>query len=180
LSRTVEFSSFVGFFRAESKFIEQVPVDPVIAALLGISSASRVSYAVNYTPNLNGRLSKTFAKGAASVGGGRTINPGNGLFLTSYSTYGWAGYSYGGFRKWSFNTAVSYNTSTSVGNISGQYSQTVGSVGTSRRLGRMINVVFDYSIRDHGSRDYNRYNRLIHTGAIGLAIAPGEVPLRVW
>jgi hypothetical protein len=44
----------------------------------------------------------------------------------------------------------------------------------------MISVSMDYSVRDHGSPDYVRYNRFIHTGALGLSIAPGDVPLRVW
>ena len=180
LTRHIEFSAYAGAFRAESTFIEEVPVDPAIAALLGVTSARRVSHTVNYMPNMAGRLSKTFSKGVASIGGGQTVNPGNGLFLTSYSRQVFAGYNYGGLRRWSLGVSASHATSRSVGNILGEYTQTTGSFGVSRQLGRMVNFVCDYSVRKHGSNDYDRYNRLIHAVAVGLAFSPGEIPLRVW
>jgi hypothetical protein len=35
LSRTTEFTGYAGVIRSETKFVQSVPVDPVVAALLG-------------------------------------------------------------------------------------------------------------------------------------------------
>ena len=180
LSRNVEFSGYGGAFRVENKFIETVPVDPVIAQLLGIGSAFRVLHAINFTPNVGARMSRSFSKGVLYAAVGRSVTPGNGLFLTSIETSATAGYSYTGFRRWSLSAAAFYSTARSLGNIQGPYSTTAGSLSTSRTLGHMVNFVASYSARKYGSSVFNNYNHLVHSVAIGFAFAPGEVPLRVW
>ena len=180
LTRLVEFSALFGIYRVENSFIEEVPLDPVIASLLGISSATRVSHTINYTPNISGRISRAFSKGVAFAAGGRSVTPGNGLFLTSISSNVMAGYSYTGMRRWSLNVAYDYSRSQALGTIQGGYTTMSGSASASRQLGRMVHLVFDYSMRKYGSPTYVQYNRLIHSASVGLAFAPGEVPLRVW
>ena len=50
LTRSTEFSAYAGVARYETKFVQTVPVDPAIAALIGISSAQRVAYGANSIP----------------------------------------------------------------------------------------------------------------------------------
>ena len=62
--KTLEFTGYGGATRAETKFVQTVPVDPAIAALLGISSAQQVAYGIRYVPNVNARLSRTVHNGS--------------------------------------------------------------------------------------------------------------------
>ena len=86
LSRWWEVSGYGGFARSESKFVELVPLDPVIQALFGVQQGLAISYRTIYVPNVSLRISRTFPRGVLYANGGRTIVPGNGLFLTSVST----------------------------------------------------------------------------------------------
>ena len=42
----------------ESKYVQSVPVDPAITALLGITTGVQLFYHVNYVPTFSGRLSR--------------------------------------------------------------------------------------------------------------------------
>ena len=133
LSRTWEFSGFAGVTRVDSKFPQLITLDPVIAALLGITQGYIVSYGLNYIPSYSGRLSKTFVRGVAYISGGHIMNPGNGLFLTSRAYKASAGYTYTGLRRWSFNLSAGYDRSQSIGNILGEYGDVSGGLQTSRQ-----------------------------------------------
>ena len=86
ISRSTQLSAFGGVSRYETIFVQSVAIDPAIAALIGISSAERVSYQKNYSPNIAFRLAKTVPRGTIFVSASHSLMPGNGLFLTSTST----------------------------------------------------------------------------------------------
>jgi hypothetical protein len=180
LTRRVEFTGFAGFARAESDFIQAVPIDPVTVALLGITEGTPVVHTVKYVPNLSARLSRTFQRGVAYVSGGHMVVPGNGLFLTSYTTSILGGYTYTGIRRWSLGTQVSFSRSDSIGNIIGMYSNISGRLSASRRLFPTVYFIAVYSARQYDSPDFAKYNRLVNEARIGLGWSPGEVPLRIW
>jgi hypothetical protein len=180
LSRRTELSAYGGVMRIESKFIQVVPVDPVIAALLGISSASQVFHAITTRPTGVARLSRTFPTGVAYVGGGYSVVPGNGLFLTSYVTSVLAGYGYTGLKHWSFSTETRYMDAEAEANISGKYKEWSGSLGMSRTLGRSFHFVVGYYVHRYSSPDFQVYNRAVHDVRIGIGYAPGDTPLRLW
>jgi hypothetical protein len=180
LSRRMEFSGFGGALRAESKFIESVPIDPAIAALLGITSSAQVAHSIQWSPYFEARLSRTFADGVAYLSAGHTISPGNGLFLTSERTSVLAGYSYTGLRRWSFSANAGYNRSNSVALVEGRYSDVSGALTASRQIARALHVIFNYTVREYQSGDFHNYNRAIHSVSLGIGFTPGDVPLRVW
>jgi hypothetical protein len=180
LSRMVEFSAYGGAMRVESKFIQSVPVDPAITALLGITSGSQVHYGVNYLPSANGRLSRKFQTGVAYLAGGRTVTPGNGLFLTSSMTTAMAGYSYTGPRHWACNLEAAFEDSHSIENIAGRYRDFSGRFRMSRQIGGAFHAVASITARKYNSPDFSRYNRLVYEARVGIGITPGDVPLRIW
>jgi len=180
ISRLAEFSAFAGAAFTESKFIQQIAIDPSIAALLGITQASLVGYGVNWEPTFSARLSRTFQRGVAYLGASRTITPGNGLFLTSTVTSAVAGYSYTWKRRWSFGAAVDYSRARSIGNIMGVYGGVSGSVNASRQIWRYIHFTSSFSARSYSSPDYSKYNRIIYSASAGLGFTPGDIPLRIW
>jgi hypothetical protein len=180
LSRSLEFTGYGGVARMENKFVQDVPVDPAITAILGITSGLRVSYGVQYVPNISARLSRTVSHGVLYANGGHTITPGNGLFLTSTSTAVMGGYTYTGLRRWSFNVTSGYNRNRSIGNIQGVYGGATGSVSVSRQLSRGVHAVAMFTSQQYSSPDFSQYNRVIYQMKVGFGFTPGDVPLRIW
>jgi hypothetical protein len=179
LTPHTEISGYFGAGRVESKFIETVPVDPVIGALLGISSAAKVAHSIQYTPMMSMRLARTFSQGVAYVSAGHSITPGNGLFLTSTATSVLGGYTYTGVRRWSFNWSTEYMQSTAL-NLGALYNTLSGNMSLSRALGRSLHFMVSYSAERYSSPDTAKYNRLVQIGRIGFGYAPGDIPLRTW
>jgi hypothetical protein len=179
-SRSVEFSAYGGFMHAETEFVQNVPVDPNVAALLGYTSTSALVYHANWVPNFSGRLSKSFAHGMAYASGGETVTPGNGIFLTSRTLSATAGYGYTGLRHWSMFLSCSYTSALSIGNVAGAYGAITGTFGMSRSLGHSLSLTMNYSASQYRSPNFTLYNHLIYTGTVGIAWSPGEIPLRIW
>jgi len=180
LTRRLEFTGYAGAMRVETKFIQDVPVDPTIAAIIGITESPEIVYSVRYVPNLNARLSETVQHGVFYVAGGHSVTPGNGLFLTSTITDVGGGYTYTGLRRWSFGASVNYQSANSIGNVLGNYGGTNGTLSASRQLTRAVHLVASFSARDYHSGDFALYNRTFYTVRMGIGFAPGDVPLRVW
>jgi hypothetical protein len=180
LAPKVEFAISFGASRIEQKFIQSVPVDPIIAALLGVSSTTEIAHFVSWIPTGNVRLSKSFRQGTAYIIAARGIMPGNGLFITSYSTNVSGGYTYTGVRRWSFSSRVVYDRSESVSTFAGFYSNVSGGFSASRQIARSVHLVFGYDARKYSSADFHNYNRIVQVGHFGIGFAPGDVPLRIW
>lgn len=180
LTRWWEFTGYAGVMRMETKFIQDVPVDPTIAAIIGITESPEIVYSVRYVPNLNARLSRTFQHGVAWAMGGHTVTPGNGLFLTSTSTTGSVGYTYTGLRRWSLSGTFGYENADSVGNVIGNYGGLNGGLTVSRQLTRAVHLIASFNGRQYNSNDFKLYNRTFYDTRIGIGFAPGDVPLRVW
>ena len=180
ITRNVELSLYGGVFRAETKFVQNVPVSPVIAALLGITTGTAVIHTIIIAPNAGARVSRTFRSGVLYITGGESILPGNGLFLTSKTTSLFGGYSFTGLRRWSFNAGAGYNRSNSIGNVTGTYGGYSGSLSASRRLVASTHLVVLANASRYQSGDFHNYNRLIYSIRVGLGFTPGDVPLRLW
>ena len=155
-------------------------VDPVIAALLGVSSTAEIAHFVAWTPTGSVRLSQVLRQGVVYVTAGRAVLPGNGLFITSYSDSVAGGYTYTGVRRWSLSSFVSYDRSQSVANFIGAYSDVSGGLAASRQIARSVHVVFGYDVRKYNSADFHNYNRAVQEGHFGIGFTPGDVPLRIW
>jgi hypothetical protein len=180
ISRSMQFSATAGVTKYENVFVEVVPIDPAVAAVVGVSSALRVSYQSNIMPNVSGRLSRTVPRGTVSLFGSHMLNPGNGLFLTSTATTAGVGYNYAGLRRWSITTGASYNRSTSVGNIIGVYGDYSIDTSISRQLARFTHGVLSLNARKYDSPDFRNYNKWSYGARLGLSFSPGDIPLRLW
>jgi hypothetical protein len=180
LSRWLEFSGSGGLARAETRFIQNVPIDPAIAALIGTPEGTVLLDRIDHFTILNGRLSRTFPKGVAYISGGRGVTPGNGLFLTSVMDTAMAGYNYTGLRRWSFGVAAGYQRANSIGNVIGTYGGPTGTVTASRQIIRNVHGIASFSARQYSSASFALYNRLIYDARIGVGYSPGDVPLRIW
>jgi len=180
LNRALEFSGMLGATRYETKFIQTVPVDPAIAALIGVSNLNQIAYSKNWLASGTGRLSYTMKRGVAFISAGQAITPGNGLFLTSKTTSATAGYTYTAMKRWSASANVGYNRSTSLANITGDYGGYNASVNISRQVIRFTHAVLSFNARKYESPDFNSYNMWSYGVRLGLAFTPGDIPLRLW
>jgi hypothetical protein len=180
LSRSTEFTAFAGVMRAETKFIQSVPLDPVVAALLGVTEGNVITHNTYTLPTFNGRFSRAVRNGVLYVGGNRTITPGNGLFLTSKVTSVLAGYSYTGLRRWSFSLQANADLAKSFANVVGQYNDYGGQFQASRQVSRAVHAIASFSGRKYSSPTFAGYNRPIYDARVGVGFSPGDLPLRVW
>jgi hypothetical protein len=180
LTRWWEVSAYAGFSRVENRFEQLVPLAPQLQALLGYVFVPAVAYNVAFVPDVQLRVSRTFHNGVAFLSAGRQVIPGNGLFLTSTSTGGAAGYNFTGLRKWSFGSTVDYSRMQSLGNVVGRYNNTSVGFTASRQIARTMHALASFSMRRYSSPDFSQYNRPIYDARIGFGWTPGDVPLRVW
>ena len=180
LNRALEFSATAGGTQYETKFIQSVPIDPAIAALIGISTARQVAYSKTWIPAVSARLSYTMKRGVAYLNGGRAVTPGNGLFLTSTSNTVGGGYTYTALRRWSANAIATYNRSNSLGNFVGAYGSYSFSVSVSRQIARFTHGVLSFDGRKYDSPDFRSYNKWSYGARLGLGFTPGDVPIRLW
>ena len=180
MSRTVEMSMIVGVARFETKFEQDVPIDPAVAAIIGAGTAKRVSYNLGYTPSFTARISKTIPRGVLFLSGARTIMPGNGLFLTSKSTAITGGYSYTGLKRWGISATASEIYSNSISNVVGQYSSFIVGGSISREIMRSVHGVFGFNASKYGSGDFRNYNKWTYSVHAGLGFTPGDIPIRLW
>jgi len=180
LSRSVEFSAMAGVTRYETKFVQSVPVDPAIAILIGLTNVNQIAYSKAWISSGSGRFSYTMKRGIVSVGGGRSVIPGNGLFLTSTSNTANASYTYTALRKWSATASAAYNRSRSLGNFLGTYGDYTITAALSRQVARYTHGVLSFNARKYESPDFNNYNKWSYGVQLGLAFAPGDIPLRLW
>jgi len=184
LTKHLEFTGYAGVSHIDNTLEQVVPVSPVIAAILGITSGLAVSHTLSYVPNGSGRLSEQFHNGVAYISGGHTITPGNGLFLTSTQTNASAGYTFTGARRWSFGATVFYTRALTVGEtvggVSGTYGGTSGTLTASRLITKSFHVVAAFNVNRYDSPNFTLYNRTIYSARLGFGWAPGDIPLRVW
>jgi hypothetical protein len=180
LSKTWEFSGYGGMTRVENKFPQLVTLDPVIAALLGVTEGYVVSHTLDWLPTFSLRLSKTFSTGVVYVSGSRSMNPGNGLFLTSSDYNASAGYTYSGIRRWALSVLTAYDRAQSIGNILGEYGDVSAGVQTSRQIGRMMHLVAGVTARKYQSGSFAGYNHVIWDARVGISFSPRDIPLRIW
>ena len=180
LSLSMQLSVSGGITKYENVFVQRVAIDPAIAAVIGISSALRVSYQNNFMPNIGFRLSKVVPRGTVFINVSNSLDPGNGLFLTSTSTNAGVGYSYSGLRRWAITAGANYNRSDSVGNVFGAYGSYSASVSASRQVAPMTHGVFSFNLRRYDSPNFQNYNKWSYGVRLGLSFSPGDIPVRLW
>ena len=180
LSRSLEFTGFGGFAQCETKFLNNVPINPVLAGLIGLQNGVVINYTGTYHPNYSVRLSQSFQRGVAFLSNSYMVTPGNGLFLTSTALTATAGYNYTGLRRWSFGANAAYLRAYSFANVTGGYGDVGGTLSASRALSRFLHLTFSGTAFQYQSSSFAGYNRLIYMANLGLAFSPGNLPLRVW
>ncbi|HWB99401.1 MAG TPA: hypothetical protein VG672_21980 [Bryobacteraceae bacterium] len=180
ISRLWEFGLFVGGSRVESQFLQNVTLDPVVAAILGETRGTVISHNIHWAPAIEARLVRAFHRAAVSVQYTRRINPGNGVYLTSQGENAVGAISYTGVRSWSFNMSAGYSAMKGLVQSLGGYRCTYVGAGATHHLAKdfFINARIDNRRYDVGTAtDFTRNPLRV---VLGIGWSPGEHPLSVW
>ncbi len=168
-----------GAFVAEVQGVQQVALNPVIAALLGTSVGQQAFYAADIFPSASFSLTGSFRNSSVSLTANQGVAPGNGVYLTSRQQSASAGYSYTGIRKWNFGVNASYTSLNSVGQGLQPYTTVSGGVGLTYTLTHALHIIARADSR-YQQIDVVGYNRTGYRASFGLGFSPGNVPLSLW
>jgi hypothetical protein len=180
LTRNTQFSAFGGITHYENLLVQTVAIDPAVAAVIGISSAQRISYTVSTVPTGGGRLSWNVPRGVFFANASSSVTPGNGLFLTSTMVNVGVGYSYTGLRRWALSAGANYDRSTSLANVYGDYGGYSANLSASRQVAPFTHGVVSFVARRYSSGDFHNYNKWAVSANLGLTFSPGDIPVRLW
>jgi hypothetical protein len=180
LSSRVQFSTRVGGAHVASSSLALVPLDPAIAALLGVSTGIQATYQSNYLPDVQARLSDSFRRSQLALQYSDSVVPGNGVFVSSRNNIGTASYSYSGVRHWNFGVDGSYGRMTSLGQNFGAYSSYGGGGGFTRDLGKGLHSVLRFDTRHYDIASNSMFKHTEYRATVGLTFAPGDIPLVLW
>ena len=179
LSRRFTFSISVGAIHSEVQGIEQVALNPVIAALLGQTFTQRAFYRESVYPSGHASLQGHFKQSYLGIGYSQQITPGNGVYLTSLQKYGNASYTYTGLRNWSLSLNGGYSDLNGIGQGLSSYKSFTGGWSATYRITGALHAIARFDARDQ-QIDIAGYKHTGYRATIGLAFSPGDIPLSLW
>ena len=165
-----------GAYMAEVQGLQRVAVDPEIAALLGVSSTVTTFYQKSVFPQWNASLNRRFHRANLSFQYASGVSGGNGVYLTSRSDTGIAGFSYTADRKWSFSAAAGYARMEGIGQGLQSYSQFTGGSGITYSITNPIQIFARYDARHQEIVD-GVYLQNSYRATVGISFSPADVPI---
>jgi hypothetical protein len=147
-NRTTQLRFRGGLSEVESVGLETVPINPVIAALLGVNAGVIDAYTTYRTTDLSAQFVKDFHHGAtASLAYARGISPGNGVFQTSQQESMSGTLSERLFRTYSLQVVLGRDSLESVVLTLAKYQSEYGRISLSRTYRRGIGLNFSVEYR---------------------------------
>ena len=165
-----------GAYMAEVQGLQRVAVDPEIAALLGVSSTVTTFYQRSIFPQWSASLNRRFHHANLSFQYSSGISGGNGVYLTSRSDTGTAGFSYTGNRKWGFSIFGGYAQMNGIGQNLQPYSQITGGSSLTYSITNPIQVFARYDAR-HQEIVNGVYLQNSYRATVGISFSPADVPI---
>lgn len=179
LSRKWDFSSQAGAYVVHTLGLQTVLLDPAVAAIVGVPSATVTSARTLYAPMFDARLIRRFNRAALNIGYSNGPSTGNGVYLTSRRNVGTVNYSYVGYRRLTASVIASYGTLSAVGQNLGQYSNFQSGGGMTYRFMRDTHLTARYDYR-HYTTQNSIYSKDSNRVTLGIAYSPGDRPLAIW
>jgi hypothetical protein len=171
-------SVMAGVFRVESMGTTRVAVDPVVQAILGISTGIELFHGINHGIMGQASLSHSFRRSSVQANYSRQVVPGNGIYLTSRRDMLGGGYSRSTLRRWAFNVGGDYSRYSAYAQHLPPLKSYGGNAGLSCRILRSLHISGSYGINQYEAGA--GFKRLSSTTTLQLAFAPGEYSLSLW
>lgn len=179
LGRLWTFTLSVGAVHAEVSGLQQVLLNPVIAALLGQTATVQAFYREDLYPSGSASLTRKFKTASLNFYYSELVVPGNGIYLTSKNETGGGSYSYSGIRKVNLAVSGGYYSLNSIGQGIQPYKTFTGGAGITYSLPYSLHVTARYDYRDQLIEQL-AYKHTGYGATVGLTFSPGKVPLSLW
>jgi hypothetical protein len=179
LTRRLQLSARIGGARVASNSLEEVPLNPAIAALLGVSVGIQAAYQLHYAPDVTARLTQSFRQSQFNLTFTDNVNPGNGVYLTSKMESGLVSYRYTGVRHWNFGVDVSYSRLDALIQTLGAYDSYDVGGGFTRDLKKGFHTVLRLDARRFNVAG-DQFHQNDFRAMLGVTFSPGDVPLALW
>jgi hypothetical protein len=132
-----------GISRIETLGLETVPIDPAIAALLGVSTGIIDAYTKAWTSDISAQLIKDFRGGkTAFISYARGVSPGNGIYQTSRQESLSGGLNVTILRRYSARLDFGWDTLSAATQSLGNYQSEYGRISLSRNFRRGFGANF--------------------------------------
>ncbi len=179
LSKSTQFRFRTGVTRLETRGLQQVVLDPIVAQILGTTYGTQRYYAISYLPDVAIDISRSFRHSNFSVSYLRGVSPGNGIVLTSQRDSESVNYSYSGVRRYAVTVSAGHDNLSSQAQDIGNYSSYYGRTALSRQLPHNVQGLFSFDYRKVGFST-GQYKKNQYRITVGLGYAPGLGPLKFW
>jgi hypothetical protein len=156
--------------------LNQVNVEPAIAALIGVRTVTLPFYRENVAPFGRLDLQRTFRNAAWSLNYQRSVSPGNGVYLTSRQQSVGTAFSYSGIRRWSFSVQAGYAALSALGSDLAPYSQYYGLTDVGFAISDWFHVSAGFTAR-HQEVDAANFRRNSTRSQVSLVFSPGNIPI---
>jgi hypothetical protein len=156
-----------------------VPLDPTLAALLGQSTITGISFQRTIYPSGEAKLSRDFRRASLVFSYMRGLNSGNGVYSSARIEDARVAFSYTGVRRLNVGLNGGHDSISAIGQNLAPYALYFGSAGLTYELGHSIHLSMRYDLRDQ-QIDLPGYRRTSTRASVGLIYSPGNVPLSLW
>ena len=179
ITKRTQISARIGAARVQTQNLIQVPLDPAIAALLGISYGVATSFHINYSPDLSARLVSTYRRSEFRLDYGDTLTPGNGVYVTSRIQNGGASYNYTGVRYWNFGVTANYSRLSALVQNIGAFTTYGAGAGVTRELAKSLHASLRFD-EHHYDVTGTQFQHNEYRVTLGFYFSPGDLPLALW
>lgn len=174
-----QMSLAAGAYRLRSERVVSVPLDPVIAAIIGRGSTLQPVELTTVGPSIRATVTRVFQRGGLSFFGFHGIRPGNSFMATSKATTVGVRYSYTATSRVNFGFHGTYYLAQATMTGGVRYGNYGGGAGMGVRLTRSLHLTAGVDYRRQNLRDSN-YSRHRMRGFVGLVFSPGEIPVSLF
>ena len=170
------FAAKAGAYQAEVQGLQQVSVDPQIAALLGVYTTVQTFYKKSIFPTWDLSLTRRFQRASLSFGYADGVSAGNGVYLTSRQESANGTFSYIATTKWSFSASSGYTHLRGIAQGLQPYTMINGGGGITYALTKPIHIIARYDAR-HQEIVEGVFKGTSYRATLGISFSPGDVPL---
>jgi hypothetical protein len=165
-----------GVYLSEVQGQQRVAVDPAIGRLLGITTTVQTFYRKNTLPAAAASVTYNWRNASWSARYQRSMNPGNGVYLTSRQEMFSTGIAYTGVRRWSFSLDGNHSKMSALGQDLAPFTQSFAGTNVSFALTPAINLAAGYGFR-HVDTETNSFRRNSTRTYFSIYFSPGEIPI---
>ena len=165
-----------GAYMAEVQGLQQVSIDPAVAALLGVTTTVETFYRRSVFPQWTAELTRRFHRASFTLQYQNGASSGNGVYLTSRDESASGLFSYSTGRKWNFNMRAGYSRMDGIGQNLQPFNQITGGAGVTYAITRPIHVIAQYEARHQKIVDAI-FRETSYRATVGISFSPGDIPL---